>query len=185
MNLYRNADARPEQHHFVEVLREKCAFKGIRLPQLADIELHRNDVEAGWSNMLNHQLPALLPITPFWDALPEIFNWLDGQVVAPVLPTMPPIGGATEEVIRQRIIGLPVGSRGQTFIETIRFAADNRLLVNLDYHDQQGKRSTRAIEAYSLRRSRAGDALLMAVRARGAAPLCPAVKKNIGSSSPR
>jgi hypothetical protein len=170
VNLYRNTDARPQQQHFVEVLREKCAFKGIRLPQLADIEPHRNDVEAGWSNMLNHQLPALLPITPFWDALPEIFNWLHGQVVAPVLPTMPQIGGATEEVIRQRIVGLPAGSRGQTFIETIRFAAANRLLVNLDYRDQQGKRSTRAIEAYSLRRSRAGDVLLMAVRAEDGKP---------------
>ena len=38
-------------------------------------------------------------------------------------------------------------------------------LVNIDYRDQKGKRSTRAIEAYSLRRSRAGDVLLMAVRA--------------------
>jgi WYL domain-containing protein len=120
--------------------------------------------------MLNHQLPAMLPITSFWEALPEIFNWLHGQVAAPVLPTMPPIGGATEEIIRQRIIGLPAGSRGQIFIETIRFAAANRLLVNIDYRDQKGKRSTRAIEAYSLRRSRAGDVLLMAVRAEDGQP---------------
>src|SRR5208282_2727825 len=62
-------------------------------------------------------------------------------------------------------IGLPAGSRGQTFIEAVRFAAANRLLVNIDYRDKQGNRSTRAIEAYSLRRSRAGDILLMAVRA--------------------
>lgn len=170
VNLYRNADARPEQQQFVTVLHEKCAFKGIQLPQLADIEPHRGDVEAGWSGMLNHQLPALLPVTSFWDALPEIFDWLHGQVAAPVLPTMPPIGGATEEIIRQRIIGLPAGSRGQTFIETIRFAAANRLLVNIDYRDQKGKRSTRAIEAYSLRRSRAGDVLLMAVRAEDGEP---------------
>jgi hypothetical protein len=61
-------------------------------------------------------------------------------------------------------------SRGQTFIEAIRFAAANRLLVNLDYRDQQGKRSTRTIEAYSLRRSRAGDVLLMAVRAEDGQP---------------
>lgn len=54
VNLYRNADARPEQQQFVAVLREKCAFKGIQLPQLADIEPHRGDVEAGWSGMLNN-----------------------------------------------------------------------------------------------------------------------------------
>jgi predicted nucleotidyltransferase component of viral defense system len=165
VNLYRNADARPEQQHFVEVLRQKCAFKGIEVPQLVDLEVHRRDVDAGWTAMLNHQLPALLPLASFWDALPEIFNWLHGQVIAPVLPPIPAIGGATDEVIRQRIITLPSGSRGQSFIETIRFAAANRLLVNLDYRDQQGKRSTRAIEAYSLRRSRGGDVLLMAARA--------------------
>jgi predicted nucleotidyltransferase component of viral defense system len=170
VNLYRNADARPEQQQFVSVLREKCAFKDIQLPQLADIEAHRGDVEAGWSGMLNHQLPALLPITSFWDALPEIFSWLHGQVAAPALLTMPLIGGATAEAIRERIVGLPAGSRGQTFIETIRFAAANRLLVNLDYRDQQGRRSTRAVESYSLRRSRAGDVLLMAVRAEDGQP---------------
>jgi hypothetical protein len=62
VNLYRNADARPEHLQFVEVLRQKCAFKGIQLPQLVDIEGHRSDVEAGWMGMLNHQLPALLPL---------------------------------------------------------------------------------------------------------------------------
>ena len=170
VNLYRNAEARPEQQQFVQVLREKCQFKGIQLPQLADIEPHRGDVEAGWSGMLNHQLPALLPIDSFWGALPEIYNWLHGHVAVPVLPPMPLIGGATAEIIRERTVDLPAGSRGQTFIEAIRFAAANRLLVDLDYRDQQGKRSTRAIEAYSLRRSRVGDVLLMAVRADNGQP---------------
>ncbi|QXX76043.1 nucleotidyl transferase AbiEii/AbiGii toxin family protein [Methylovirgula sp. HY1] len=164
VNLYRNAEARPEQQQFVYVLREKCAFKGISLPQLAEIEQHHGDVETGWANMLNHQLPALLPIASFWDALPEIFNWLHDQLTAPALPPMPLLG-ASQDVIRERVVDLSSGTRGQTFIETIRFAAANRLLIDLDYRDQQGKRSTRTIEAYSLRRSRAGDVLLMAVRA--------------------
>jgi predicted nucleotidyltransferase component of viral defense system len=181
VNLYRNAEARPEQQQFITVLREKCAFKGFALPQLADIERHRGDVEAGWTHMLDHQLPALLPVASFWDALPEIFNWLHGQVAAPVLPTMPLLG-ASEEVIRERIINLPAGSRGQTFIETIRFAAANRLLVNIDYRDQKGNRSTRAIEAYSLRRSKAGDVLLMAVRAEDAQPRSYRVDSILGVS---
>ncbi|GLH78118.1 MULTISPECIES: nucleotidyl transferase AbiEii/AbiGii toxin family protein [unclassified Bradyrhizobium] len=165
VNLYRNSDARPERVQFVDVLRQKCAFKGIQLPQLVDIEQHRGDVEAGWTGMLNHQLPALLPIASFWNALPEIFQWLHSEVVAPVLPAMPLMGGATAEIVRDRIIGLPTGLPGQTAIEVIRFAAANRLLVNIDYRDKDGKRSTRAIEAYSLRRSREGAILLMAVRA--------------------
>jgi predicted nucleotidyltransferase component of viral defense system len=181
VNLYRNTDARPEQQHFVDVLREKCTFKGIQLPQLTDIESHRADVEAGWIGMLNHQLPALLPLAPFWDALPEIFSWLHGQVAA-VLPVAPLVGGATGEAIRERIIGLPAGSRGQIFIETIRFAAANRLLVNIDYRDQKGNRSTRVIEAYSLRRSRAGDVLLMAVRAEDGQPRSYRVDSILGVS---
>ena len=163
VNLYRNAEARPEQQQFIEVLREKCAFKGIELPRLAGLEQHRPALEAGWVHMLDHQLPALLPVNAFWDALPEIFDWLHGQVPAPVLAPM--TMGANDALIRERIIGLPAGSRGQSFIEMIRFAAANRLLVEIDYRDKQGKRSTRSIETYSLRRSQAGDVLLMAVRA--------------------
>jgi predicted nucleotidyltransferase component of viral defense system len=169
VNLYRNVDARPEQQQFIAVLREKCAFKNIGLPQFVDIEPQRANVEAGWSGMLAHQLPALLPVASFWSALPEIFGWLQGHNVEPVLPSMPLLG-ASEAVIRERIIELPTGSRGQSFIETIRFAAANRLLVNIDYRDQKGNRFTRAIEAYSLRRSKAGDVLLMAVRAEDGQP---------------
>jgi predicted nucleotidyltransferase component of viral defense system len=163
VNLYRNTDARPEQQQFVQVLREKCAYKGIELPRLADIQPHRAEVEAGWVHMLNHQLPALLPVNSFWDALGEIFDWLHGQVLAPILAPM--ALGANDALIRERIIGLPTGSSGQSFIDMIRFAAANRLLVEIDYRDKKGVRSTRAIEAYSLRRSQAGDVLLMAARA--------------------
>ena len=162
VNLYRNSEARPEPGLLVEVLRAKCAFKGMDLPRLADLEPHRSDLEAGWAHMLNHQLPALLPVSTFWDALPEIFAWLGGST-SPTLNSMPI--GQQDVVIRDRIIPLPTGTRGQTFIDLIRFAATNRLLVEIDYVDKQGMRSKRDIEAYSLRHSKAGDVLLMAVRA--------------------
>jgi predicted nucleotidyltransferase component of viral defense system len=163
VNLYRNADARPEQQQFITVLREKCAFKGIELPRLVDIEGHRSELEAGWVHMLNHQLPALLPVAAFWEALPEIFEWLHGHVVAPALAAMSVEAGS--QLIQERIISFPAGSRGQSFIETIRFAGANRLLVDIDYRDKKGNRSTRPIEAYSLRRSKAGEVRVMAVRA--------------------
>lgn len=162
VNLYRNGEARPEPKRFVEVLRAKCEFKGINIPRITDLEAHRADLEAGWIHMLEHQLPALLPVATFWDALPEIFAWLEGAV-APPLEAMDI--GAGETLIRERLVGLPSGSQGQNIVEMIRFAAANRLLVEIDYQDQQGNRSTRAIEAYSLRRSKSGDVLLMAVRA--------------------
>jgi len=161
VHLYRNTEARPESQRFMEVLRAKCEFKGIAIPRLVDLEPHRAELEAGWIHMLEHQLPALLPVATFWDALPEIFNWLAGA--APQSLAAMPIG-AGNALIRERVVDLPTGSRGQSLIEMIRFAAANRLLVEIDYRDKQGNRSTRAIEAYSLRRSKAGDVLLMAVR---------------------
>ena len=106
-----------------------------------------------------------LPVDQFWGALPEIFAWLEG-VVAPVLAAMPL--GAGDTLIRERIIGVPTSA--QSFVEMIRFAAANRLLVEIDYRDKQGVRSTRAIEAYSLRRSQEGNVLLMAVRADNGQP---------------
>src|SRR5690606_31176480 len=50
-------------------------------------------------------------------------------------------------------------------LEVVRFAAANRLCVDLDYEDESGRRSVRTIEPYSLKRSSAGNLLLFAVRA--------------------
>ncbi len=161
VNLYRNGEARPEPRRFMEVLRAKCEFKGIGIPRMADLEPHRADLEAGWAHMLEHQLPELLPVAAFWDALPEIFAWLGGAVTKPLAPMRVAAG---ETLIRERVVSLSASRRGQSFIDRIRFAAANRLLVEIDYRDKQGKHSTRLIEPYSLRRSQAGDVLLMAVR---------------------
>jgi predicted nucleotidyltransferase component of viral defense system len=161
VNLYRNGEARPEPRRFMDVLRAKCEFKGIGIPQIADLEPHRTDLQAGWTHMLEHQLPALLPVAAFWDALPEIFAWLEGAVAQPLAPVRLSAG---DSLIRERVVGLAGGARGLNFVEMIRFAAANRLLVEIDYRDKEGKRSTREIEAYSLRRSKAGDVLLMGVR---------------------
>ena len=49
-------------------------------------------------------------------------------------------------------------------LEIIRFAAANRLCVELEYQDERGQIGTRTIEPYSLRRTSAGDLLLYAVR---------------------
>lgn len=177
VHLFRNVEMRPEPAHFIEVLRAKCEFKGIGLPRIVDLEPHRVELEAGWANMLAHQLPALLPVDQFWAALPEIFAWLEGAV-APILAPMQL--GAGDTLIRERLITLPAGGMGQSFIEMVRFAAANRLLIEIDYRDKQGNRSTRAIEAYSLRRSQAGEVLLMAVRADNGQPRSYLVNSILG-----
>jgi hypothetical protein len=142
------------------VLQEKCAFKGIAVPQLADLTAHRVDVEAGWKTMLDHQLPALLPVESFWDELPAIFDWLHGAPTpVPLAPF--PIPGT---LIRERVFEISGGFGQPSFIETIRFAAANRVCIDLQYRDSKGAISTRAVEPYSFRRSAAGDVLLMATQ---------------------
>ncbi len=180
IHLYRNASGRPDARHFVEVLREKCAFKGIDLPRISDLVPHRAELEAGWRNMLDHQLPDLLPVDAFWNALPEVFAWLDGAA-EPALPAMEM--GSDHALVRDRFVDLPQGRYPQNFIETIRFAAANRLIVELDYEDMDGNRSTREIEAYSLRRTADGNVLLMAVRAQDGQPRSYRVESIFGAKT--
>ncbi len=155
VNLFRNVEARPSASVLLDVLRQKCEFKGINVPVLDDLEQHRAELENLWDNMLAHQLPAIPPYQSFWDELPGLFDWLT-RGVAPVIPAAYAIA-AGEVVLRQRDLRLPVSGRVQSFIEIIRFAAGNRLLVELDYRG-----STRSIEPYSLRRTRDGDIILHA-----------------------
>ena len=160
INLYRNTEARPSPAVLLDVLRQKCEFKGIVVPQAGDLDGHRGDLEGSWANMLAHQLPDLPPVATFWEALPEFFAWLSGAQ-APAIPaayTMAP----GESVIRERTLRLPVGSRVQSELEVIRFAAANRLCVELDYTDERGRRTTRLIEPYSLRRTQDDNIILHA-----------------------
>jgi len=160
INLYRNEEARPSSAVLLDVLRQKCEFKGIAIPQTGDLDGHRGDLEGSWDSMLAHQLPELPPVASFWEALPGFFAWLAG-VQAPAIPaayTMAP----GETVIRERTLRLPVSERIQPHLEVIRFAAANRLCVELDYADQQGRRSNRVIEPYSLRRTQEDNIVLHA-----------------------
>jgi predicted nucleotidyltransferase component of viral defense system len=155
INLFRNEESRPSPSVLLDVLRQKCEFKGIALPRAVDLEPHRGDLEGAWEHMLGHQLPALPPVASFWEALPEFFSWLEGAIT----PAAPPSYtlGSGERVIRERTIRMPVGGYGQSALEIIRFAAANRLCVDLDY---QG--STRRIEPYSLRETQEGNIVLHA-----------------------
>lgn len=155
INLYRNAEARPSASVLLDVLSQKCEFKGITIPKAADLDPFRGDLEAGWEHMLRHQLPALPPVDSFWDALPEFFAWLGGGR-APLIRASY-TSAPDETILRERTLRLPVRPNLQSHLEVIRFAATNRLCVDLDY---QG--STRRIEPYSLRRTKDGNIILHA-----------------------
>ncbi len=155
INLFRNGDARPSASVLLDVLRQKCEFKGINVPVLGDLEQHRDELQNLWQNMLAHQLPTLPPYESFWGELPAFFDWLEGGI-APVVPAAYAVG-AGETVLRERNLRLPVSGQVQSMIEVIRFAAGNRLIVELDYDG-----STRRIEPYSLRQTKDGNIVLHA-----------------------
>jgi len=157
VNLYRHGDSRPAASVLRDVLRQKCEYKAIKVPRLADLEPHMADLKAMWENMLAHQLPILPPIEGFLDELPEIFSWIEGEAEFPQrLPMALAVGDST---IRDRVLPLAIPLRARAPLEIIRFAAANRLCIDLAYGG-----GVRRIEPYSLRRTSEGNYLLHAVR---------------------
>lgn len=155
--LFRLPDFRPHGALVREVLAKKCTSKGIQLVTLETIteSPFHDELQREWENMLGHQLPTLPSFQQFWDELPSLFEWLSGAE----LPILPPLGvGADTD---------SMWSPPPTFWETgpgaplepVRFAAINRLCVDLTYLG-----STRLIEPYSLRRTSDGFILLHAIK---------------------
>ena len=163
INLFRHGEFRSAAAVIRDVVSQKCSFKQIPFPTLASLAPAQPELIGEWDNMLGHQLPALPPVALFWDELPEFFRWLSGAVIPQLLPSQPIEIGAT--VLRGPAGGIRIPGRSTPFIEVIRFAAANHLLVDLDYRDKEGNRRTRAIEPYSLRRTKDGNIILCAVNA--------------------
>lgn len=134
---------------------EKCTAKGIATPSRAGIvELVERsaDLRGDWDNMLAHQLPALPDVETFVLMLSESLAWLEPSVAPIEVPTAPRMSGVLESPRGMRLWGLGVP------LDAIRFAASNRLLVELEYKDKP-----RVVEAYSLRRSTTGKLLLFVI----------------------
>ncbi len=154
ISFSRREDMRPEASAVLQVLREKCEFKGIPEPDPASLQLFREEMESDWEVMLGHQLPAVPPIESFWSALPEFFSWLQTGI-APASPSRIPLDPDEGVVIASSTIE-ELGMTAAADLERLRFAAANRLCVDLHY---QG--DVQRVELYSLRRTR-GEVLLYA-----------------------
>jgi len=158
INLFRSVEFRPMAAAVLEVLRKKCAFKGIPVPTFATIVAGSTELTADWNAMLGHQLPALPPFASFWDELPEFFAWLEApaDLMLAKAERVP-----VEEALFRPAVGAlrREGIAGSSFLETIRFAAANRLCVDLTYQNEMARR----IEPYSFRRTLAGEVILHAV----------------------
>ncbi len=163
VNLFRHDEFHPAAPVIHDTLAKKCAFKGIPFPSIVTLAPLHEELVVDWPLMLAHQLPSLPPVEAFWSELPALFAWIEEGRPRPVPAAYPLAAG--DIVIRPPAGTLSVPGMVSTApIEVIRFAASNRLCVELHYTDEQGKRSVRIIEPYSLRRTQAGDIVLHAVR---------------------
>lgn len=158
LHLYRHSGSRPDRELLMQTLEQKCAFKGIPVPTMASLENkpERVELEAEWASMLGHQLPELPPFDQFWHELPEVFDWLHGKPEKAMLAPIPSEAGVDTAwqpppMVHAWHAAVP--------LEVIRFAAANRLCVELGYNG-----SRRIVEPYSLRRTRDGHLLLHAVK---------------------
>ena len=154
ISFFRREDLRPEASAVLQVLREKCEFKGIPVPDFASLQPFREEMASDWEVMLGHQMPAVPTIESFWLALPEFFSWLQTGI-APASPSQIPIHPDEGVVIASSMIG-ELGMTAAADLERLRFAAANRLCVDLHY---QG--DVQRVEPYSLRRTH-GEVLLYA-----------------------
>lgn len=159
INLFRRDDLALHPTLIREVLVEKCQAKGIPVPTLDSVRAATTvgELESEWANMLGHQLPVLPPFQQFWDELTFLFEWLEGRREIEALVAIPTGRNEQEDWSPPPTIST---WRSGVPLETIRFAASNRLLVELGY-----KGSIRLIEPYSLRRTRDGNLILHALRA--------------------
>lgn len=161
IHLHRHQELDANRDVVRMTLGRKCEFKSIPVPSFAFLanRPERQEIEAEWETMLAHQLPVCPPFEQFWTELPGVFVWLEREeiVVSPAPARIAALTEQEDETWRAPAMATAWGY--QTPLETIRFAAANRLCVELGY---QG--STRSIEPYSLRRTKANDLLLYAVR---------------------
>jgi predicted nucleotidyltransferase component of viral defense system len=168
VHMYRHPDLLGRAAHVRELLRVKCDYVGIAVPDLAAIHSspYAAEIEAEWESMLGHQLPRPLPpFSQFWDALETFFAWLGGSLTRRRLPRAQLGNDLDPSWTPPRAI---TSWRRGVPLETIRYAGANRLKVEIDYrplgHDRAGPR---VVEPYALRRTREGNIVLFVVNDHG------------------
>jgi predicted nucleotidyltransferase component of viral defense system/predicted transcriptional regulator of viral defense system len=161
IKLFRLNDLWMYPREIRSALEEKCTAKAVAVPTASDFTDSPllAELRSEWGNMLGHQLPALRPLDPFLEELSLFFAWLEGEVEEVAANV---IGCRSDEDETWSLPPTVATWRVGVPLETVRFAAANHLLVELDYDG-----SRRLVEPYSLRRTRAGNLILHAERADG------------------
>jgi predicted nucleotidyltransferase component of viral defense system len=182
VNIGRNFSSDVHTRDVREIAYRKFAFKELSPPTPALIlaGIDPQVLATDWDKALRHQLPILPPVAEFQSALSEILSWLLTLIEPrPVLPPIPARRGQ-DLVPRARFATQALGPRWpgaaappptsttsySSRMNRIRFAARNRLLVQVHYHN-----TLRLVEPYSLRMPQTGNLLLYVFEVqRGASP---------------
>ncbi len=164
IHLFRHDSTKHSRKLILSTLEKKCAFKSIPVPTLEFLadKPERAELETEWENMLGHQVPVLPPFGQFWQELPQIFDWLYRTIVKPAPSAMPAMGRAVD--VSWHPPATAQAWHTSAPLELIRYAAVNRLCVQLNYTDAKGMQKNQVIEPYSLRRTKDGNLLLYAVK---------------------
>jgi predicted nucleotidyltransferase component of viral defense system len=166
VHMHRHPDLIGREQDVRAVLERKCSHAGIDVPDVDTIRSSpfRDEIEAEWENMLGHQLPRPLPpFADFWTTLDDVFSWLAGtrrisQLPRASLGNLDP-GWQAPTAITSWRRGVP--------LELLRYAAANRLKVDIDYRAVGGRWGSRRVEPYSLRRTQEGNLVLFVVNDNG------------------
>ncbi len=161
VNIHRHSELRNEPGHVRQALIEKCESKGVAIPTFEEI---RNspvfgELESEWENMLAHQLPNLPPSGLYLDALEGFFDWLEERAEAETLPSIPVT--SSEDVAWSPPPTVFVWGQSVP-LEPVRFAGVNYLCIEIEYRKENGRRISRTLEPYSLRRTLDGNIVLHA-----------------------
>ena len=90
--------------------------------------------------------------------LPQVLGWLVGEE-SEELESVPTAGEQAENVVVEEVATLVLPGATTSFMDRIRFAAANRLLIRLGYSGEY-----RDIEPYALARSSEGKILVQSIR---------------------
>jgi predicted nucleotidyltransferase component of viral defense system len=164
VNLYRHCNkVEVDPAVIYGILVDKCSTKGVPLTTflLIDTSPYKQEIISEWANMLGHQLPALPDFEDFWRELPALFNWLETQMPKEILTRMQP---DPRHHVAAWAPPPTLAHWGTGFsLESIRFAAFNRLCVDISYVKETGERNQYRIEPYSMYRTQEDYVILRAV----------------------
>lgn len=148
IHFFRRPESRGVGGRVKSILAKKCEFKGISFPEIADLEKHKEACAVGWKEQLSHQLQALPPFESCWGELSPFFSWLEKPETFSfaVREAIPSPQGVWKEY--GRMAGRESLARG---FESFRFAAFNRLCVEIVYTMENGVSSKSVVEPYSVR----------------------------------